>query len=134
MTGFGHSSSAGTAGGGDRPAGPDPYALARDWITLWQSELAAAAQDREVQEAWAALLAVWAGSAEAMLAFAAAVMPPGAAPDDARTHDAARAAAAAAASDARDDEIGRLAGRIAELERRLAELERVNSDPGDAGS
>ena len=34
----------------DRAAG-SRAALARDWITIWQSELAALAVDREVQEA-----------------------------------------------------------------------------------
>ena len=36
-------------------------ALARDWITLWQSELAALAVDREAQETWHVLLSLWAG-------------------------------------------------------------------------
>ena len=51
------------------PGGPaaDLQGLARDWITLWQSELAAVAADREVQEAWQTLLALWAGAATAML-------------------------------------------------------------------
>ena len=49
-------------------AAPDLDALARDWITLWQSELAAIATDREAQETWHAILALWAGAAGAMLA------------------------------------------------------------------
>ena len=49
------------------PASPDTAALARDWITLWQSELTALAADREAHESWAALAALWAGAAEAML-------------------------------------------------------------------
>ena len=36
---------------------------AADWITLWQSELAALAADREAQETWQAMLALWAGAA-----------------------------------------------------------------------
>ena len=54
-----------------RPAirtGEDLHALARDWITLWQSELAALAVDREAQETWHALLSLWAGAAGAMIA------------------------------------------------------------------
>lgn len=54
------------------PAAPPPglEALARDWVTLWQSELAAIAADREAQESWQAILALWAGAAGAMLAAA----------------------------------------------------------------
>jgi hypothetical protein len=107
---------------------PDLQALARDWITLWQSELTAAAADREVQETWQTLAGLWAGVAAAMLAG----LPRGAGDGAARTPRASRAGAAAparpapaaAAPDARDAEIDRLAGRVAELERRLADLER----------
>ena len=48
-------------------AGPDLRKLAQDWITLWQSELAGLAVDREAQETWQAMLALWAGAAAAML-------------------------------------------------------------------
>ena len=47
---------------GIRP-GASLHELARDWITLWQSELAALAADREAQETWQALVALWAGAA-----------------------------------------------------------------------
>jgi hypothetical protein len=123
---------------GDPP--PDPQAdlqdLARDWITLWQSELSALAVDREAQEGWQALLAVWAGAAAAMLQG----LPRGGHDSGrSRAPAAPRAAPAAAAPDAgdakhgRDAEIERLGRRIAELERRLAELERGGSgaDAGD---
>ena len=90
--------------------------LARDWITLVQSELAALAVDREAQETWQTLMAVWAGAAAAML---------NAVPrNDAGSPAAPRPAPAAAAPDARDAEIGRLHDQLARLERRLAELER----------
>ena len=46
---------------------PDLQELARDWITLWQSELAALAADREAQESWQAMMSLWAGAAAAML-------------------------------------------------------------------
>ena len=101
----------------------DPQELARDWITLWQSELAALATDREAQEAWQTCLAVWAGMAMSMTAMLPRGGPSGA-PGGGRPADAARPAAAAAAPDARDAEIERLARHIAELERRLARLER----------
>jgi len=55
----------GGAGGADEEAAapdrqaPDLRALARDWITLWQSELAATAADRELAEGWQQLAALW---------------------------------------------------------------------------
>src|SRR5580700_10241594 len=122
---------------------PDLAALARDWVTLWQSELAAIAADREAQESWQAILALWAGAAGAMLAAAprswtsrtgpsyagpATVQPATEAaphePADGRAGAAAPpgAAAAAAAPDPRDAEIDRLARHVADLESRLREL------------
>jgi hypothetical protein len=122
-------------GGEMPPADPaaDLHELARDWITLWQSELAALAVDREMQEAWRVLLSLWAGAAAASLA----ALPRGMPHEPARTRpaDAPRAASPAAAPAAGDAEIERLRGRVAELERRLAGLERGDravggSDPG----
>jgi hypothetical protein len=116
------------------PAGPDLRALARDWIALWQSELTAAAADREVQEAWQTLARLWAGGAAAMLhalprgaADASSAAPRGAS-RHAGAAQSSRPAAAAAAPDPRDAEIDRLARRIADLERRLAEIERTGRD------
>jgi len=98
----------------------DPQQVARDWITIWQSEMKAAATDRELLEGFRTLVDQWAQAAQA-----AASLLPGA-------HDAARgcagagaaagAAAAAAAPDARDAAIERLAERVAELERLVARL------------
>lgn len=96
----------------------------KDWTTLWQSELAALAVDRECHEGLAAFSTAWSQLAiarhDASTAPATASgpssghdgparrpgpdAPPGAAPLD-------------AAPDARDDEITRLRARIAELER-----------------
>jgi len=110
---------------------PDLQQVARDWITLWQSELTAAATDREMQETWQTLAALWAGIAGAMVR----AMPRGMA-DGARAQPfagaaaPARAAPAAAAPDARDAEIDRLARRIADLERRLADVERPSPEHG----
>src|SRR3712207_3766175 len=106
--------------GGDRSDPPtsdsgedaeDLRDLARDWITLWQSELSALAVDREAQEAWHLLLSLWAGTAAGMIN----ALPRGG-PDDpagsgarrgghaARAAAAPRPAAAAAAPDPRDAE------------------------------
>lgn len=97
----------------------DSVTLARDWITLWRSELAAIAEDREVQEHWRALLALWARSAAAMVP----------ADDPARPAAPARPAPAAAASDPRCAEIERLGRRVAELEARIDALERDRTLP-----
>jgi hypothetical protein len=106
--------------------------LARDWITLWQSELAALAADAEAVEAWTRLLSLWAGAAAIGLRMAPradAVHDPYAA----RAAPPPRAAAAGAASDAggvagdggrRDDAVlARILDRLDAIERRLAALE-----------
>lgn len=114
---------------------PDLQALARDWITLWQSELAAVATDREFQESWQTLAALWAGVAGAMLRGLPRGLSDGAAgPFGAGTFAASRPAPAASAPDARAAEVDRLARRVAELERRLAELDGSASSDGAAGT
>jgi hypothetical protein len=105
------------AGGG---AADDLRALARDWITLWQSELAAAAADRELQEAWQALAALWAGAAVTLLQ----ALPRGAgdgAGGGAGAAGPAWAAPAAVPPDPRDAEIEQLRRRVDALEHRLGE-------------
>jgi len=116
----------------------DLHRLAQDWITLWQSELTAAAADRELQETWQTMAALWASAAATMLrALPRAAPGPGEGgggrwpgPGGAAGGGSAGAAVpprttpAAAAPDPRDAEIDRLARRIADLERRLAGLER----------
>jgi hypothetical protein len=109
-----------------RRKGPDLSELARDWITLWQSELSAMAADREMREAWQTTLALWAGLVSSALRAASVSSAPRAAPrheSASGTADAARAEAPAAAPDARDAEIEHLARHVAALEARLAELE-----------
>jgi uncharacterized protein YceH (UPF0502 family) len=107
-------------------AGADLHDLARDWITLWQSELAALAVDREAQETWHVLLSLWAGAAGNMingLSRGLADEPAGHGRRAAGPAAAPRSAPVAAAPDPRDAEVEQLRERVAELERRLAGLE-----------
>jgi len=96
-----------------------------DWSTIWQSELNALAQDPEPMEAWAAAAALWAAWWQAGAAFLPPVFlqhEPAGPPQPART------AAPMAASDNGATDGARLAGRVAELEQRIAELERARLD------
>jgi len=118
------------AGGGPWGSEVDLGALARDWITLVQSELAALAADREAAETFQALLGLWAAAAQAMIPETLA--------QEGRRDPAAGAAAAAAASGAGDaaradgGDAG-LRERIAALEQRIAELERAAGAGAAAG-
>ncbi len=104
-------------------------ALARDWVDICQSELTALAQDREVQEAWQAMLALWASAAHAMLR----ALPRASAHErPANSAHSARPPAPAATPDPRDATIKLLMQRIAGLEQRLAGVERHN-DPSARG-
>lgn len=98
--------------------------LAADWIALWESETAARAQDRELVEGWSAAMALMAAAVRAQAAqfslLAKMVAP----------HEPQRPAPAAAAPDAGggaqpggDDDATLMRARLAELERRLADLE-----------
>jgi hypothetical protein len=111
---------------GDGAAAPDLRKLAQDWITLWQSELAALAVDREAQETWQAVVALWAGAASAMLQ----ALPHEHPERRAGATAAAGAAPAFAAPDPRDAAIECLTRRIGELETRLADIERGNRSNG----
>jgi hypothetical protein len=108
----------GQAGGQNAPG---QEGLTQDWLTLWRSELAGMAVDRELRESWAAMTGLWAqtmqdAAAAAARAAAAPHEPAGRAGADAP----AGPAPAAAAPDPRLDEIEQLNRRVAELERRLA--------------
>jgi hypothetical protein len=103
-----------------------------DWITVWQSELAAIAVDREMHENWQEAAATWARLATAMVRDPSSSNHPPTAhdpspgfvsPRSTGTVDAARAPAPAAASDARDAEIERLGRHVAALEARVAAVE-----------
>ena len=103
-------------------SGGDPRGTAgllEDWVTIWHSELAATLADRELIETQQRLLDAWAAQSVAMArAFGAAV-------DAARAGAPAGPAPAVAAPDGRrhdDTVIAGLLARVAELERRLAEL------------
>jgi hypothetical protein len=101
-----------------------PAGLWDDWVTIWQSEVAAMATDREAQAVFCRLVAVWADGARAMGAW----LPDGEA-RRAGTVQPQGAAAAAAAPDARDLALERLARRVEELEQRLGGLDRGKPEP-----
>jgi hypothetical protein len=106
----------------------DPKAVARDWITIWQSELTASATDPELIEGFIRMVDQWARAAQASAALlpgpadAAGGRADGRADGRSWAWPPAGAAAAAAAPDARDAAIERLAERVAELERIIAGL------------
>jgi hypothetical protein len=145
---------------GSPDAETDLRALAEDWIAIWQSEITAYLTDPETQASWTAMIALWAGAAQAMMrampgqsgfppsGFGPARQPPAsgrsrrrdraaepagaAAPPPAGTDVTAGASPAAAAPDARDDEVRRLEQRVAELERRLAGRDGTDASHTDA--
>lgn len=143
------------SGAAQRPGRPEPdspgsdtpqlESLARDWITLWQSEIAALAHDREAAETVSHLAAIWAGLAASWLravppAYPSPSYPPPAhEPHAAAPSVAPGPASAAAAPDAGVAEIrdllGELAKRLGGIERRLASLERGrNADQAGPGN
>jgi hypothetical protein len=125
----------GGPGHGQGDGGQPPSSLVEDWITIWQSELSAAATDPELVQGWARLVALWATTARTAASFLPPVPAAGRAADAAAGNAGPapppRATPAAAAPDAggatgqpdpRDAAIEHLARRVEELERRLAEL------------
>lgn len=113
-----------------KPGPVDPAAMIRDWMTIWQSEVAAMGVDREMQENWARLAGAWAPSA--------APFGPGHDPQGRPGADAAtRPAAAADASDAEPGaraEIAFLRGELAGLRQRIEKLEARGRRPAGAGT
>ncbi len=107
--------------------------LARDWITLWQSELNALGMDPEALRSWRAATQTWSGIAAWFLQAMPKARP--AQPDDTQkrrsaSKSTARPAAFVVAPDAGGNEIVRLTQHVAQLERRLANLEqRLGNSP-----
>ena len=103
----------------DTSGAADPDARVRDWMTIWQSEIAALGVDREVQEGWARLAGNWARAAVQMSGGR----------DSAGRAGADAAPGAAAAADASGagpgvaDELALLRGEVAGLRRRIEQLE-----------
>lgn len=96
-----------------------------DWRTIWQSELAALAVDREAHEAVSRLAGQWAAPPPPP----AGAAPPDAAPPDAVPGADASARPPAAAAAPGPSVAAGMAGVIGELGRRVAELERRLAGP-----
>jgi hypothetical protein len=109
--------------GPNPPPGNDPSQVWDDWWTIWQSELAQLATDRELREVWTTMIALWRSFAPNSGPAGELHDPRAARRAQTRPVGAARAAAAAAAPDAGGDEVVRLRERVADLESRLASLE-----------
>jgi hypothetical protein len=119
----------GQGGQSASPGGPADAAL--DWITIWQSELAAMATDRELQEGWVRMVDLWAQAAQRTAQCLPRPGGPGGADGQGGRSGAAapaRAEATMAAPDARDAAVQRLADRVEELERQLRALS--GGEPG----
>ncbi|HET6609134.1 MAG TPA: hypothetical protein VFG62_20845 [Rhodopila sp.] len=112
---------------GECPASRSEADLARDWITLWQSELNAFASDPETLRSWRSTIQAWSGFAAWILQMMPKISPKPF--DDVQTQCPTPKrqegpAPAAAPPDPRDNEIVRLSEHIAQLERRMVNLER----------
>ena len=94
-------------------------AMLEDWISIWESELAALAMDREGRELWRTCVSQWATRAREAAAWMDAFDPNKGRPPGAGTQ--AGTEATPSASDPRDEAIAKLARRVEELERRLLE-------------
>ena len=104
------------------PEQPSAAMLARDWQTIWRSEMQALAVDREVADmidaaaqAWTGWFALMQAASDSARSILAGAVPPSG------TDAPPRTTAAAAAPDPRDGVVERLEQRVAELERRLTE-------------
>ncbi|WP_240162200.1 hypothetical protein [Gluconacetobacter azotocaptans] len=131
---------------------PDPAALMRDWMAIWQSEAATLRMDREMADAARRMTDLWAaGFAAATRTTPGATRDPAPAGTDYGTQDGeqiataaggpdappgrARADAAPGAAPAGDasalrDDIAALGRQLDRIERRLARLESRIGDTG----
>ena len=103
--------------GGASDGGADLARFVQDWTALWQREMRGQASETgpgPATDPWRAAMTLWADPLTGE--------PATAAPAGERTATS-RTQAAAVAPDTRDAEIRRLAGRVDELEARLAKLE-----------
>lgn len=92
-------------------------AMLEDWISIWESELAALAADREGRELWHSCVSQWATRAREAAAWMNAF--DGIQGRPAAPGQQARSETAASAPDPRDETIAKLARRVEELERKL---------------
>lgn len=113
----------------DEPAGPKPEeppsleALARRFIDLWQSQVAALAADPETNQLIARLIEAQMGAADALIKASRAA---GQANTGERGHDTDQARAETAAAPSHDGErdVAELARRLAACEARLDHMEK----------
>ncbi len=113
---------------------PDHSELARRYLELWQEQISSAAGDPAVADVLARMMAGW------QTAATQAFTPDGSAsekspPDRGESNDAGAeargkdgATSASGAPGGADVVIRELVGRVADLERRLEQLERSNRD------
>ncbi len=129
-------------GDGNAAPGVDPRALARDWITIWQTELLALQSNPDMQHLWQTAGAFWAEMAASAIKGAQHLVPRPS-PADKAPHDTPHAPGpppAGPASGAGGDTGDDIHRSLAALERRLADLERrtggesgADKDPRSAG-
>ena len=109
---------------------PDHHELARRYLELWQEQISGAAGDPAVADALARMMAGWQSVVGQSFAQQSPAGPGGGEGNGAtgRNSDAgtgeAGSAAASDASGGADDVVRQLLGRIADLEKRVEQLER----------